>query len=256
MPAKFIARCTPSLGMVSIWWSRLVESIVWPMNTGKGLFYKRDGEGGEIAETRNTIVNDVLTWSEQNRGGSYTHLFWVDDDVLVFPMCLMQLLSHDKPIVSGVYFNKLPGKMSAPLIFPDRYGGTSQFTPNEVKPIWGHGMGLTLVKTEVYSRMRDELNLPLDKYGRPQWYKTAGSNLEDIEQAEDGTLKLGYTEDLWFLENAAKLGYTGCVDQGKHTFGFHYDAAKDIGYPEEQWNQWIRSDCITWQTKDGEVVWD
>ena len=31
MPASTIARCTPSLGFVSLWWSRAVETILWAL---------------------------------------------------------------------------------------------------------------------------------------------------------------------------------------------------------------------------------
>ena len=250
MPS-YIAKCTPSLGSVSLWWARATESILWPNNTGKAIFYLRDGVGGEVAEVRNGIVEAVLRYDAEVN--PVTHLFWVDDDVLVFPGCLLELLHLDRDIASGVYFTKLPGNLSSPLIYPERGGGTARFVPDRVQEVWGHGMGLTLVRTEVYKRMRDA-GLPADRYGRPKWYHTSRPD-EDVRQDGHGNIDLGGTEDNYFLDAAGKLGYRPAVCTRKHTFGFHYDAEKDLGYPEEQWGQWVKGEAITWQTLGGSVVW-
>jgi hypothetical protein len=251
---SMIAKCTPSLGNVSLWWTRATESIAWPTGgTGKAIFYLRDGVGGEIAEVRNGIVDAVLEYDRTT--APVSHLFWIDDDVLVFPGCLLELLHQRVDICSGVYFTKMPGHGSEPLIYPERNGGADSFRPNEAYDVWGHGMGLTLVRTDVYKRMRDELKLPPDKYGRPSWYHTTKLD-EEIRQDETGILQFGWTEDLWFLENASKLGYKPRVVTTKHAFGFHYDARADKGYPEEQWKQWIAGEAIVWQTPDGPVTWN
>lgn len=279
---KSVAKCTPSLGTVSIWWCRCSEAILWPMSAGKSVFYLRDKVGGEIAEVRNGIVESVLAYDAVS--GPVSHLFWVDDDVLVFPGCLLELMSHDADVASGVYFSKMPGRLAEPLIFREPDAGTDRFVPDKVYPVWGHGMGLTLVKTDVYRKMRDELNLPKDKYGRTQWYHTTDTS-SYVWEDERGVIHTGFTEDLWFLGNVARLGIRPVVDTTKHAFGFHYRqeyvcacgfsdpdvraarqhkarflehvvSLEDRGYPEEQWNQWIRGESIRWQTPEGSVVWN
>lgn len=259
---RIIAKCTPSLGDVSLGWCRATETIYWPNNHGKGIFYLRDRVGDEVAEVRNAIVESVLYYDEHSAGVS--HLFWLDDDVIPFPGCLLELLHQDRDIVSGVYFTKMEGSLSSPLIYPECGGGTARFVPNQVQEVWGHGMGLTLVRTEVYKRMRDELltrekdgqkQLLTDKYGRPRWYHR--TNLaEEIYEDEAGIAHMGMTEDTYFLDQAAKLGYKPAVVTTKHAFGFHYDRQKDTGYPQEQWEQWTGGQPITWKTKEGVVVWD
>ncbi len=253
MPTTTVAKCTPSLGQVSVWWSRMTESVLWPSNTGKAIFYLRDKVGGEIAEVRNAIVESVLAYDAQ--ANPVSHLFWVDDDVLVFSGALRELLSHKRDIASGVYFQKMPGRTTEPLIYPTKNGGADHFVPDRYYEVWGHGMGLTLVRAAVYKRMRDELNLGLDKYGRPRWYHTTGPD-DAVEVDAGGTVHTGYTEDLFFLDNAARLGYRPLIDTTKHAFGFHYDAEKDVGYPEEQWRQWVAGEPIRWWTAAGEVVWN
>jgi hypothetical protein len=251
---KFIAKCSPSLGDVSIWWSRCCQSIIWPMARGRAIFYLRDKVGGEIAEVRNGIVDAVLEYDKTTN--PVTHLFWVDDDVLVFPGCLLELLHQDTDICSGVYFTKMPGNLSEPLIFPYDDDNRNTFEPDQVYDVLGHGMGLTLVRTEVYKRMRDELNLSKDKYGRPEWYHTTKFE-EDVTQDESGMIGLGCTEDTYFCRNAIKLGYSPRIVTSKMAFGFHYDRQNDKGYPERQWNQWINCQPIEWNLPGGKkVIWD
>jgi hypothetical protein len=245
-----IALATPSLGLVSIFWARTCASIIWPMNTGKSIFYLRDGEGGEVAETRNAIVDQVLTYDQRQK---VSHILWVDDDVLVQPGCLLELLHFDRDIASGVYFSKVAGHGSQPLIFPSEYGGADHFRPNEVYETWGHGMGLCLIKTDVYKRMHRELKLGRDKYNRVEFYKTAGG-LTHV--GPDNVLHTGFTEDLYFLGQAAKLGIKPLVVCTKPAFGWHLDSATDTGYPETQWKQMMADEPVRWQTPAGEVVWD
>ena len=255
-PSRVIARCTTTLGMVSIWWAQRVENMLWPMNTVQAVFYVQDRQGGEIAECRNMLVDQVLQHEARTRS-NVTHIFWVDDDVLINPGVLHQLLLHEDEadIVSGVYFLKAPGPASQPLIFPEPIGGTARFVPDCSYPVWGHGMGLTLVKLDVYKRML-KAGLPKDRYGRPEWYRTTGGRLEDLEVDENGCLHTGFTEDTYFLDLCRQMGVRSVVDTHKHALGWHFDAATGQGYPEEQWGQLMRGEPIRWQTSTGEVVWD
>lgn len=246
-----IAQCTPSLGMVSIWWSRCVQCVLQPNNAGRSIFYLRDKVGGEIAEVRNALVEQVL-----NHATPHSHIFWIDDDVLVFPGCLLELFNQDADICAGVYFTKLPDNLATPLIYDAEGTGAAGFPPNAVLDVWGHGMGLTLVRTDVYRRMADELEIGKDKYGRPRWYRTFKME-EEVAEDEKGVVGVGYTEDLYFLKNANKLGYVPRVVTSKHAFGFHYDAENDQGYPTRQWKQWVSGEPITWEMTNGPpVVWD
>lgn len=248
MRKKMIARCTPSLGAVPIWWAQACESLQWPNNTGKAVINCVDTVGGEIAETRNRLVSLVLNRDTENC--EMTHIFWVDDDVLVSCMALCRLLEHDRDIASGVYFTK--SECPTPLIYPGRGAGHTPFVPDQVFETWGHGMGLTLVKTDVYRRMCDELNLPLDKYGNPQWYKTPG--VEDATQ-EGGVLFVGGTEDLFWCQNAMKLGYKPLMDTSKWAYGWHYDLRRKTGFPPKQWAQYAAGKPVVWPTPDGPVTW-
>lgn len=255
---KSIIRVTPTLGMVSHWWAQAADRLFAPMNTVKGSIFWIDKVGGMIAECRNAAVAKVLTFdSDQVEVDS---IFWLDDDVICSPGALRQLYHHDTPIASGVYFTKEEGNFAEPLIFPGRCAGTAKYIPapdgeQKSSEMWGHGMGLTLVKMDVYRRMRDELQLPLDCNGQPEWYRTTSGEINQ----EGNCLDMGGTEDLFFLHNAAKLGYKPIVDFTKYAFGFHYCSVRKKGYPEKQWEQYEAAlggsgKPIEWPQPDGSVI--
>jgi hypothetical protein len=252
---RTIARCTPSLGTVSIWWVQSAEQMLWPMNLSKTTLFMRDWVGDEIAENRNRLVD--LALGLENDDMEVTHLFWLDDDVIVMRGALHQLLGHDRDIASGVYFSKDPDPVSRPLIIPGPGAGTERFIPNRAYETWGCGMGLTLVRTDLYKRMRDELNLPRDRYGHPEWYRTTGkAGQHDSIEMDGGIAFHGGTEDLYFCRSAAKLGVHPLIDTSKHAFGFHWDEKGQRGYPEKQWQEWIHDEPIVWDTPSGPVVWE
>jgi hypothetical protein len=255
-----VIQCTPIRphGMVSARWSRCVGSVLGENCLGRTTLYRQDDEGNQIAEMRNWIVEDGLAY-EQSLGGDHVSFFWIDDDVLVYEGSLLELLHTDwngKPcdIVSGVYFTKMAGNLAAPLVYPVKSGGPDRFRPNQIYPVWGHGMGLALIRSEVYKRMRDVLPLGKDKYGRPRWYHTG--QLDDIHVDPRGVIGTGDTEDMHFLQNAQKLGFQPVINTYRHAFGWHYDAKTQMGYPEKQWSAYLKGQEITWQTPDGVVTWD
>lgn len=246
------ALCTPIRpdGKVSIQWSNCVQNILEENYAGWSTLPLIDPVGNKIAEVRNNIVSAVL-----ENPVKFSHIMWLDDDVLVFPGCYVELLHQNKDICTGVYFTKLPDNLSAPLLYSTSDGGPDNFIPDISYPIYSAGMGLTLVRTEVYRRMVKELNLPLDEWNHPQWYRTSNVS-RDVRQLDNGIVDLGMTEDTFFYENAHKLGYEVHAITTKHAFGFHFDPENKVGYPTKQWNQWINGEKIVWDTPEGPVEWD
>lgn len=246
-PKRIIPLLVPTIGMTSFWWVTAVYDLLWPLNCGKQVIPVRDVRGGEIGEMRNKLVAMCLA-TEKHHNVDMCKLFWLDDDVIVNRATILALASHDRDIAAGVYMNK--GLYGDPLIFDGPGSGAAKFEPGTTREAWGWAQGLSLVSIEVYKRMRDELDLGVDKYGNPQWYKTPEFGVND-----EGGIITGGTEDFHFFQNANRLGYTCLVDQTAHAFGFHYDASTDTGYPETQWKQYMRREPLVWQTKNGEVVW-
>jgi hypothetical protein len=259
-PAKkaTIAVLTPTLGPIHILWHMAMLNLIWPMNTGKIVLPFIDRVGGEIGFIRNQLVKQVLDFDESNSSETVvTHIMWVDDDVIVLPAAMQALLSHNADIAAGVYFCK--GDFGEPLIFPSASGGTLQYQPcdsiddpNRVVEAYGWPLGLSLIKTEVFKRMRDELDLGTDKYGNPAWFKNP-----EFGVAADGQVIRGGTEDFPFFENASVLGYRPIVDQVKHAFGWHFSMAEKKAYPVQQWEMFLRKEPVVWPAKGSrkEAVW-
>jgi hypothetical protein len=258
------------------------ESIRWPMGCGEAIFYLQDKVGGEIAEARNAIVCEALNYDRTCNPVS--HLFWLDDDVLCMPGALLELLAAKADIASGTYFLKADGPACQPLIWPTGgVGAMVGFEPDKVIPCYAHGMGLTLVKTEVYKRLLKHPDMGEDRYGRPAWYRTGKE--ADYFQDEKGVMRLGWTEDMWFLKHAQDCGFKSVAVTTKHAFGFHCAAVWECdcgarlgdpvvarrhaeenpthraseglqGFPAPQWRQWLAGEPISWDTPAGKVVWE
>lgn len=221
MSRKFIAIGLPTFGTVSMKWALAYDSLLMPMNSAKAVLCK---QGLPVDIARNRIVNEVLALDPRP-----THIFWLDDDVLINKHVLLQLLKADVDIVSGVYFTK--SEFSEPLIYQEFLGGSVQYEPGSgVIPAWGIPGGLTLVKTDVYLRMFEAGNLGTDVQGNPRWYYTSGDDPEE---------ELRTTEDLYFCDQARSVGFQSHVDTSPYAFAWHYDAKKRIGYPTEQWREFV-----------------
>ncbi len=234
------------MGKVSLEWCLALKYLVWPANTAFIPYFVLDATGKEVAECRNKCVELALT------NTSITHLLWIDDDVIYSKNALNRLLSHNTDVVSGVYFMK--HEYGEPIIFPGPSEGTLPYIPGKVyKDIWGHGLGLCLVKSDVYRKMAEQLPLGVDKYGITAWHKgfvDHGVTKDDIDVVNSGA-----AEDLYFLDEAHKLGIKSIVDCHKDAFGWHQDRITGITYPMEQWKQNMAGQPITWNTPEGVMTW-
>jgi hypothetical protein len=246
---QVIAVLTPTLGYASFWYFTGILGLVWPMNTGKGILPVTDHKGNEIAEMRNRLVQMMLAADEAGPA-RVSHVMWIDDDVVVGPAAMLALRQHDRDIASGVYFSKCD--FSEPLIFDGPAAGSGQFLPGQTRESWGWSQGLSLVKLDVYRRMRDELKLEKDQYGAPMWYEP-----QLYQASKAGSIHAIGTEDFPFFDKCQKLGYRCLQDMSQAAFGFHYDLNADQGYPKVQWDQFKRREAIVWPATGSqeEVVW-
>lgn len=238
---KLIAQCTVCRppAAVSIFWAmqfaKFQLSQNWPPNIDH-VFNMAENKGGPgaIARTRNHLIARAFSESA-TRWEKVSDFAWQDDDVIPrSPKLWKCLYHHDKDIVNGVYFTR--ETYSQPLIFDGPSSGPAKFIPNQFRKCWGAGMGLTLVKADVYRRMALELDLGRDENGNPAWYKVTPPYV---------------TEDLYFYDNAAKLGIEVWIDTGPDAFAFHHDLTTNKGYPEEQWTQFVSGQPISWES----VTW-
>lgn len=165
--------------------------------------------GSYIDWGRNDIVREAL----QNNS---THLFFMDQDMLVPEDSIVRLLDYDKDIVGGLYF--LKQYPHYPVAFHlDPFSRDIDLSPGGLVKVGGVGMGCTLIKTDVLRAIKDKLK---DEW----WFK----------------IEAGIGEDVWFSERAALVGAECWLDTDL-TCGHmtdvaitrrHYDEARQRGQAE------------------------
>ena len=202
----------PTFGRISMYWHlQTHDMLVLGKPMGRAVA-ERIVKGHRVDEARNLIVSSALEMEGQ-LGARVSHIFFLDDDVLVSRDTLIQLLSHNRPIVSGLYYAK--SHTPQPLLFKAPYQGpATEWPAGELVECYAHGMGCTLITREVFEAVE------------PPWFKTEEGRLEGHEF-------ISHTEDVYFLERAAQAGFSPCVDTS--CLAIHYDHKTDVGYPLKAW---------------------
>ena len=187
---KFCPGCfigVPTLGVVDFDFALSMMNLQYPMNWS-GMTHV--AKGLAVDEARNKLVEIAL---KEN----YEWLFFRDDDVLAPPDALVKLYALRTPISAGVVWAKQ--YPTQPMIFKlGEHGGYMDWKRGDVFETDWVGMGCTLIHTSVFRQME------------PPWFKT---DFGSIGTDEDGEPYLrAHTEDFYFCDKAAKLGYKPVVD--------------------------------------------
>ena len=132
----------------------------------------------------------------------YDYLMWIDSDVLFSPQQFMQLLAHDRDIVSGLYRMEGGEAFATVQTWDEAYflkNGCFEFlTPNDIADkkelidVAYTGMGFMLVKNGVF----ESLDYP--------WFVPINQHI--------GTMVDFTMEDVSFCLRAREKGYTVWVD--------------------------------------------
>ena len=208
--ARVIYLGVPTFGMVSIRWHAHLMQLQNPMN--RSVFHGY-GLGFEVGQARNYLVDQALSWAN-SAGHTVSHVFFVDDDVLVPPYALSVLLSRKRPIVSGLYYAKT--EHPQPLLFHDASVGVAERIPrNQVVDCYAHGMGCTLIELRVFRELLDKGLVEYEEFNGqrlPQFFKTTRDGLSR-DTATGAPVIVNETEDVHFLKLARQIGYTAAVVQ-------------------------------------------
>ena len=199
----------PTRGMIS---DRVVQAwmgLIRPMNQKVigPIFFR----GYEVGEAYNMAFNFVLSNPELSK---WKYVLTIEEDNLPPPDGLLKLYeSMDKyDVVQGLYWTK--GEGGQPMIYGDPGVQPINFIPqvpkaDSIQAANGLGMGFNLFKVEMFKN---------PKLVQP-WFKT-------LQEFIPGAGAKGYTQDLYFYENAGKLGYKFACDT-RVKVG-HYDVAADV----------------------------
>lgn len=141
----------------------------------------------QIDDARNTIADESK---------KYDYLFFVDSDMVLPQDALVKLIQADKPIISGLYIQRIPDTHTLEVYMDLENGGVGNI-PYElinhrgIVEIAACGMGCCLIKTEIFKTME-----------YPYFHYTS---------ALDHTYTV--SEDVYFCINARKKGYTVWADE-------------------------------------------
>lgn len=155
--------------------------------------------GLNYVEARNTLVRQALA------DPNCSHVFFVDDDVLIPQDALKRLLDYQLPIVAGLYPKKTPALESnvttsgpdAELIFGQKEVPLEVGNMTPV-PASCCGGGMLLISTDVFRAMPEP------------WFDLIG---------KDGRVAIG--EDSYFVQRAAENGFKTYAVPG--IIGVHVD---------------------------------
>lgn len=151
---------------------------------------------GYIAQSRNTIVKETL---EAYKLGECTHLLFLDDDMIIPANGLEMLLSHNLPVVGGLYYNYINDKIK-PLAYDlDPFRLLESAPSRGLIEVDGIGLGFTLIDCSVLMRMKDAYQ---DEY----WFQTS--------VIEENKIKSEAGEDVFFFKRLKTLGIPAYVDCG------------------------------------------
>lgn len=100
-----------------------------------------------IAKNRNIIIRKALA-------DDFTHILFLDDDMVFGPNLLIQLLSHNKDVVNGLCLTRFP--FFTPVLF-DGINLNNDLVPHKLREnerglikIWASGLACTLINTKVF----------------------------------------------------------------------------------------------------------
>lgn len=184
----------PTRGMIP---DRVVQAwmgLMRPMNQKVigPIFFR----GYEVGEAYNMAFNFVLSNPELSK---WKYVLTIEEDNLPPPDGLLKLYENmDKfDVIGGLYWTK--GEGGQPMIYGDPAAEPFNFIPQKpvpdtIQPANGLGMGFNLWKIDMF--LDDRIPKP--------WFVTKQEH--SIRGARQ------YTQDLYFFENAGKLGYKFACD--------------------------------------------
>ncbi len=198
----------PSRGMMP---TKVVQSWMSMMAPMNQKFIRLFMIGMEVGDAYNQGVEYVLSNPELS---TWKYILTMEDDNMPPPDGLIKLYEGIKKydVVGGLYWTK--GEGGQPMIYGNPMEVPLSFRPqlpqvDTLQPACGLGMGFNLFKLDMFK----------DKRIPKPWFKTEQSYKE-------GQGVKCYTQDLYFYENAGKLGYKFACDTSIKVG--HYDFNQDV----------------------------
>lgn len=139
-----------------------------------GRVIREFGSEVELYCTNQSLIYDARHALFQYALNSGADLVFIDSDILFSPEAFRQLLSHKKPIVSGLYYGRsLPSrpiaysKVKPTNLFRNK-PELVQLKPEDLEPfmeVAGVGLGFCLIRHEVLKAVNIDGKNPFEPYG-------------------------------------------------------------------------------------------
>jgi len=154
-----------------------------------------------VARARNRIAAKFLK-------SDCTHLLFIDTDLIFSPEHIARLISHDVPVVAGLYPKKQTELAWVCNTLPD-----VEADERGLQPVRYAGTGCLMIERGVLERMigrYPEIEYDPDDGDEPgvKWdFFSCG-----VYKCPDSGLRRYLSEDWWFCQRARDLGYTVWMD--------------------------------------------
>ncbi len=188
-----IVLCQPIYSVVpAMAHAKLCEFI--GVNMGRGLLHGYFARvNAYIDEARNILVGRVLDETPA------THLFFVDQDMILPPDTLGTLLRDDLDAVSAVYFDKSERHRPVGWSCLEPPARLEEFDPEGIQAVAGFGMGAMLLRTDFLRRMAE-------RFEDREWFRSerCGEDMHFSRRAAemgvdihlDGRVQCGHVADV------------------------------------------------------------
>ena len=152
---------------------RFQEEFDEARSTGLRIHF-RNAVRTSIVSARNAAVREALD-------GDFTHLFFLDDDVILPPRAISRLVEHDRDVASGLTFLRTPPHYPAMFLDPHDASGVVHFIKtwplDQVIEVDAVGTACVLIKTSVLKHLESE--------GPDAWFQFAPGRIGEAMVGED-----------------------------------------------------------------------
>ncbi len=167
MVKVLIAMPTPNTGLM---YTKTFISLIDLVKPPKFDFYF--SRGGYIDSQRNSAAAHMLSDPE------FTHIFFVDSDMVIPKDALIKLFKEDKGIISGLYFHRNPPHEPHVYKIENSQLKTIQdYHKDNLVECDAVGAGCLLIKREVFEKLNEHVKF-ID--GQHQFFVTTPTVGEDI----------------------------------------------------------------------------
>ena len=207
------------------WWGPLMTTSLITAGAGVRIGHVIRATGALTDTARNQNVHEFLI------AGSDA-IMQVDDDTVVHSSAIYRLAEMNVPIASGVYFGRVDikaGKEPVPLLYRREEGfyvPIKDYYKGEIIDCDGIGMGCSLIRREVFTAIMEAFVLmerptgpllPVHPDHVPRYEAIGCKRYEALMEVKQRDYPFyvfdnGRTEDFFFLELAAQVGYRPIVD--------------------------------------------